>query len=76
MTTNSKLKIVLKSCDTKFAFCPESKYFIKKVSPTEIAITATDKDVLDFIEYHLKGSVERKFNEDAGDYLKINFTEN
>ena len=75
MITKTKFKAALKLCDMKFYFCPESKYFIKKVSHQEIALTATDKDVLDFVEHCLKGETERKFNEDAGDYLKITFNE-
>lgn len=75
MATQAKFRAALKRCDMKFHFCPDSKYFIKKVSPGEIALTATDKDVLDFVEHCLKGETERKFNEDAGEYLTINFNE-
>ena len=76
MTTQAKFKAALKLCDIKFYFFPDSKYFIKRVHPGEIALTATDKDVLDFVEYALKGESERKFDEEAGEYLKINFSEN
>lgn len=76
MVTQAKFKTALKLCDVKFYFCPESKYFIKKISPGEIALTATDKDVLDFVEHSLKGEAERAFDEEAGDYLKIKFSEN
>lgn len=76
MTTQAKFRAALKLCEIKFYFCPDSKYFIKKVSPGEIALTATDKDVLDFVAHSLKGEVERLFDEEAGDYLKIKFSEN